>query len=282
MMKILRAEHLGMCFGVRDAIDLAKRQSESGSLTILGDLVHNESVLKSLRQHGIAITREVASVTSKKVMITAHGASRKAIQNVRLHGHHVVEATCPLVHRAHQELHHLVTDGYHPVIVGQRDHVEVKGLTGDLDQFDVILEVEEVANLGVRKRFGVMAQTTQTIRRVQEIAQAIRDRFSGVEVRVVDTVCQPTKQRQNAAVSLARRCDVVVVIGGSQSNNTRQLETTCRRFCPRVVRVQDSGDLRQEWFHQDDVVGITAGTSTPDSVIDEVQQQLTELFKVIA
>jgi 4-hydroxy-3-methylbut-2-enyl diphosphate reductase len=133
-MKILRAVHLGMCFGVRDAIALAEQHSQQHPLTILGDLVHNETVLADLRARGIRIAREAGEVNTPHVMITAHGASQKAIAGARAHGLDVLEATCPLVLVAHRAITNLVKDGYYPVIIGQREHVEVRGLTGDLDE----------------------------------------------------------------------------------------------------------------------------------------------------
>jgi 4-hydroxy-3-methylbut-2-enyl diphosphate reductase len=128
-----------------------------------------------------------------------------------------------------------------------------------------------------RARFGVAAQTTQPIERVRRLVELLRLRFPSAEVRFIDTVCQPTKQRQNAALELARQSDVVVVIGGAHSNNTHELVRACSRDCARVHHVQTAGDLRPEWFAQARTVGITAGTSTPDSVIDEVEQWLLNL-----
>src|SRR6266853_619148 len=182
-MKIIRAEHLGMCFGVRDAIALALKQSQTRPLTVLGDLVHNDTVLSELRAKGIKIAQQVGAVQTQEVMITAHGASEQAL---------------------------------------------------------------------------------------------IRRRFPNSDVRFIDTVCRPTKGRKNAAIELAQQCDVVVVIGGAHSNNTRELVKTCSRFCRRVRHVQTANDLQPEWFVDAETVGITAGTSTPDSTIDEVEGRLME------
>ena len=246
-------------------------------LTILGDLVHNETVLAELRAQGIRLAQQPADVGTQTVMITAHGASERAISGTRGRGLNVIEATCPLVHVAHRSLAKLVREGFHPVIIGRRDHVEVRGLTGDLDAFDVVLDEEDVADSCERPRFGVVAQTTQPIDKVRHLVRLIRERFSKSEVRFIDTVCQPTKQRQNAALELAQKCDVVIVIGGAHSNNTHELVKTCSRFCARVHHVQTAADLRDEWFCADDTVGITAGTSTPDSVIVDVEKAISTL-----
>ena len=276
-MKIVRAEHLGMCFGVRDAIALASETAKQKPLTILGDLVHNETVLADLRAQGIRLAQQPADVGTLTVMITAHGASERAMDETRERGLNVLEATCPLVHAAHRAVARLVREGFHPVIIGRHDHVEVRGMTGDLDACDVVLDEFDVARLCARSRFGVVAQTTQPIDRVRHLVQLIRERFPKSEVRFIDTVCQPTKQRQNAAIELAHKCDVVIVIGGAHSNNTHELVKTCSRFCARVHHVQTAADLRDEWFFADDAVGITAGTSTPDSVIVAVEKSFAAL-----
>ncbi len=242
-MKIIRAEHLGMCFGVRDAIALALATAGRGPLTILGDLVHNETVLAELRAKGIRFEQKSAEVATRTVMVTAHGASERALNEVRQRGLDVLEATCPLVHVAHRSLVKLVGEGFHPVVIGKRDHVEVRGMTEDLHEFDVVLNEEDVAKIQDRPRFGVIAQTTQPIEKVRRLVQLLRERFPKSEVRFVDTVCQPTKQRQNAAVELAQKCNVMVVIGGAHSNNTHELAKTCSQFCPRVHHVQTAEDL---------------------------------------
>jgi 4-hydroxy-3-methylbut-2-en-1-yl diphosphate reductase len=276
-MKIIRAEHLGMCFGVRDAIALASETAKRKPLTILGDLVHNEMVVAELRAQGIHLVQQPADVGTRVVMVTAHGASERAMSETRGRGLNVLEATCPLVHAAHRAVARLVREGFHPVIIGKRDHVEVRGMTGDLAAFDVVLCEEDVARLCERPRFGVVAQTTQPIDKVRQLVRLIRERFPQLEVHFIDTVCQPTKQRQNAAIELAQKCDVVIVIGGMHSNNTHELVKTCSRFCARVHHVQTAADLRDEWFCADDAVGITAGTSTPDSVIVAVEKAITAL-----
>ena len=176
-MKILRAKHLGMCFGVRDAIDLARQKAKHQSLTILGELVHNEHVLASLQEDGIRIETQINAVRTEHVMITAHGTSSRTMEKVRARGLSVSEATCPLVRFAHEAVANLVNAGYHPVIIGKCDHVEVRGITDDLAEFDVILNATDVERLEARPRFGVAAQTTQPIDKVRKLVSLIRERF---------------------------------------------------------------------------------------------------------
>jgi 4-hydroxy-3-methylbut-2-en-1-yl diphosphate reductase len=278
-MRILRATHLGMCFGVRDAIDLALERGAAAPLTILGDLVHNAAVLQRLGERGIAVAHDPSDVTTTTVMVSAHGASKRAIARTQALGLDVVEATCPLVKTAHQAVRALLRDGYHPVIVGQRNHVEVRGVTEDLDAFDVVLDDADVDALVERPRLGVVSQTTQPIDRVRRVVAMIRAKFPRSEVRFIDTVCLPTKQRQNAAVELAAQSDVVVVVGGAGSNNTRELVKTCGAHCARVHHVQTEADLQAEWLLGADTIGLTAGTSTPDDIIDRVETRILELSR---
>jgi 4-hydroxy-3-methylbut-2-enyl diphosphate reductase len=267
---------MGMCFGVRDAIELVEQRAKGEPVTVLGELVHNEAVLGRLRAQGVQMENQPADVSTETAIITAHGASDKFLGRARARGLNIIEATCPLVRVAHQAIAALVKEGYHPVIIGIRDHVEVRGLTEDLQEFDVVLTEPDVRGLRERPRFGIAAQTTQPIDRVRELVARIQARFPDSEVRFADTVCQPTKQRQVAAIELAKLCDMVVVVGGAHSNNTRELVETCHRFCAHVVHVQDAAHLRAEWFVGVTTVGITAGTSTPDEIIDEVEQQVRQ------
>ena len=269
-----------MCFGVRDAITLALEHAEAGPLTILGDLVHNPTVLSGLEAKGIAVAQEVAAVRTATLMVTAHGTSERSLARSRALGLTVVEATCPLVRVAHRAVAALARDGYHLVIVGQRDHVEVRGLTGDLDRFDVVLDEADVLTLEEHPRIGVAAQTTQAIDKVRHLVELIRRRFPRSDVRFFDTVCKPTKDRQSAAVEMARQADVVIVVGGRASNNTRELVKTCARYCARVHHVETAADVRPEWFDGATVVGLTGGTSTPDDVIDRVEAQVRQFEAV--
>ncbi len=276
-MRVLRATHLGMCFGVRDAVALALERADAGPLTILGDLVHNPTVLSALEAKGIAIAEDVARVETPTLMVTAHGTSGRTLARIRGMGLTVVEATCPLVHVAHRAVAALARDGYHVVIVGQRDHVEVRGLTGDLERFDVVLDEDDVFVMEEHSRIGVAAQTTQPVEKVRRLLGLIRRRFPQADVRFIDTVCRPTKERQSAAVDMARRADVVVVVGGRTSNNTRELVRTCARYCARVHQVETDADLCPEWVESAKVVGLTAGTSTPDEVIDRVEAHIRRI-----
>jgi len=274
---IVRAEHLGMCFGVRDAIALARREAAAQPLTVLGELVHNATVLGDLDQRGVRFENEPERVGTTAAMITAHGASDRTRTRAQAAGLQVSDATCPLVYFAHEKVRDLAAAGFHPVIIGRSGHVEVRGLTEDLAACDVVLNEADLDAIEARPRFGVVAQTTQPISRVRALVEYLQACFPRAEVRFVDTVCRPTKQRQQAAVELAQQSDVVLVIGGANSNNTAELARTCGEFCESVHHVQGPDDVRAEWLPEDGVLGITAGTSTPDETIDAVESRVREI-----
>lgn len=276
-MKTIRADHYGMCFGVREAIQLALRHASRESLTVLGELVHNDRVLDQLRQQGVRLESRPEAVRTRTVMVTAHGASQRTRQRASDLGLQLLEATCPLVRLVHRTVATLVRAGFHPVIIGKPTHVEVKGLTEDLAAYDVVDNVEDVDRMTEHVRLGVVAQTTQPIDKVRQLVDLMRRRFPRAELRFIDTVCQPTKQRQAAAIELAQHVDVVVVVGGAHSNNTRELVATCQNYCARVHQVHTAAELKPEWFVGAQIAGLTAGTSTPDETIKEVEAWIQEV-----
>jgi len=277
-MEVRMADHLGMCFGVRDAIDLALHLTRQGPITILGDLVHNPDVLTEMDLAGAARTSQPEEVKTRALLLTAHGMSQRVKNGLREKGHQVHDATCPLVKRAHLALAKLVADGFHPVVIGQADHVEVRGLVGDLDQYTIILREEDLSRLQEWAdrgcRFGVVSQTTQPLHFVLGLVDAMRQRYSNSEFRFVDTVCQPTKDRQEAMPRLAAEADVIIVVGGPDSNNSRKLTELARQLGKPAYQVAAASELQPEWFRGVRIVGLTAGTSTPDRAIDEVRERL--------
>lgn len=273
-MNIIRASHYGMCFGVKNAIALAKQISSESRLTILGELVHNDIVIGDLKARGISFANSADDIKTNKVMITAHGASDSKIQRLKALGFDVIEATCPLVKLAHKAAKAFADKGFFPVIIGKRDHVEVQGIVGDLYEYAIVLTPSDVELLPNKEKYGVLSQTTQPIKRVMELISLICEKFPSSEIRFADTVCAPTKQRQNAAVEVAKQSDVVIVIGGKRSNNTAELTKTCLVYCKNVYQVETAADLVPEWFAGAKTVGITAGTSTPDEIIDDVERAI--------
>lgn len=273
-MIIHLAEHYGLCFGVRDAISQAERLAQQGPLTILGELVHNPVVRARLAEAGVKEGSLDGASSTPQVMITAHGASDAARDVWRSKGHGVADGTCPLVRHAHEQLRLLVQLGYSPVIVGKRGHVEVAGLSGDFPDAVVIEIEDDIRHLPTTGRFGVISQTTQPIDHVTALVEAIRTARPDTEIRFVDTVCQPTKSRQLALQKLLTTCDTLVVVGGRNSNNTRQLVTAAEAAGRKAFHIERAAELDPAWFESSHIVGLTAGTSTLKETVAEVHARL--------
>lgn len=276
-MEVRMAEHYGMCFGVKDAVDLALRLTRQGPLTILGDLVHNPDVVRQFDAAGAARTHRPEEVLTRAVLLTAHGTPDRVKLRLREEGKQVFDAVCPLVKRVHLALDKLIAEGRHPVVVGQAGHVEVRGLVGDLGDYSIVLEESDLEQLVGKPKLGVVAQTTQRLEHVQQLVAAMRRRFPEVDIRFVDTVCQPTKDRQEALGRLVDECDAVVVVGGPDSNNSRKLTELARKAGRPAYQVANAAELQRDWFLDIGVVGLTAGTSTPERVIEEVRAWLEAL-----
>lgn len=277
-MKVLLADSYGWCFGVRDAVALALRAGKEGPLTVLGELVHNPAVLRQLEAVGIQRQAPGAPLPrSGAIMITAHGAAVSRVAMLRDQGLAVVDGTCPLVAHAHRMLARLVGDGYFPVVVGLANHEEVRGLVADLNACVVVSGPEEVAKVPEFPLLGVISQTTQPLEVGLAVADALRSRFPASQVQFVDTVCAPTRERQRAARRLGATCEVVVVVGGRGSNNSRHLARACEAEGARAYLVEGPEQLDPGWFAGVQVVGLTAGTSTPAESVEAVRRALEEM-----
>jgi len=278
-MNIHLARHHGMCFGVRDALRATHNAAMHAPVTILGQLVHNPAVDHHLRALG-AQTGDLDSPDSaatRDVVITAHGAANAQREALNRAGYRVTDTTCPLVRKAHDALAALVEAGYFPVVIGQASHVEVRGLTGDFPRAVVILEEADIESVPPHPRIGIISQTTQPVLRALQLVDLIKRRHPRAEVRFMDTICHPTKQRQQSLEDLCAQCDTILVIGGRNSNNTRQLADTAARLGRKVFQVEGAGELRPVWFRHSENVGVTAGTSTLDETVRAVLDRLQEI-----
>jgi len=274
------AKHTGMCFGVKQAIATAEKILHTKPATILGQLAHNPTVEAQLTAQGAHqsnLQEPIPSAPTKNVIITAHGASDHDRNRWKKAGYHITDTTCPLVKVAHQKLHKLVQAGYQPLIIGKKGHIEVIGLQGDFPHARVILDPSEIPNLPDVKRLGIISQTTQPIDRVRSLVAEIRRQRPEVEVVHYDTVCQPTKDRQSSLHKLCQTVQLIFAIGGKNSNNTAQLARTARQLGCRAHHIQHPSDIRPEWLQGITKIGLTAGTSTLDSTLKAVAQQLQKL-----
>ena len=285
-MKVSLASAIGTCFGVQDAINLAMSPEFSNDLTIVGQLVHNPQVSESLKRNGVSLVpgvEEIDKIKTKKVMITAHGAADKTKTLLNSAGFTVYDASCPLVMRVHQTIKSMVNKGYFPVVIGQKDHVEVKGIVGDLDEYLVINcedDFKRIYDSGNR-RLGIVTQTTQQRDKVEALVSKIRTLDYVDDVAFVNTICQPTHDRQVAVHELADQVDLMIVIGGFNSSNTKKLVRVCDEKGIEAHHIESFDQLNKNWFIKKQHVGITAGTSTPENVINEVHTRILEIAKEI-
>ena len=279
-MRVIRAEVMGLCFGVRDALEVIDRVEEPATVTIYGQLVHNEIVQTQLEARGFALRSEAHRGDSlpetPAVLVTAHGISDRERERLVSAGKRLVDTTCPLVMRAHQAARNLQAEGYHVLVIGRRGHVEVEGIVGDLAHYDVIESADEVA-VYPHRRLGIVCQTTATECRVERIRAAIVERNPDAEIQFVDTVCLPTKEHQRALERLLDRVDAVVIVGGHHSNNTRELVARCRERGKPALHVQSAAELDTAWLKGFATVGLTAGTSTLPDTIDEIHRALARI-----
>jgi 4-hydroxy-3-methylbut-2-en-1-yl diphosphate reductase len=285
-MKVSLASAMGTCFGVQDAINLAMSPEFNNELTIVGQLVHNPQVSDSLKQNGVSLVpgiEDIDKIKTKKVMITAHGAAEKTKQRLHDAGFIVYDASCPLVMRVHQTIKSLVSKGYFPVVIGQKDHVEVKGIVGDLDDYLVINSEEDFSKIekSGNRKLGIVTQTTQQRDKVEALVEKIRALGYVDEVSFVNTICQPTHDRQVAVHELADQVDLMIVIGGFNSSNTKKLVHVCGEKGIEAHHIESFDQLDKNWFVSKQHVGITAGTSTPENVINEVHTKILEIAEEV-
>jgi 4-hydroxy-3-methylbut-2-enyl diphosphate reductase len=278
-MRIIRADEMGMCFGVKDALHVAEQIDDPSRVTIYGQLVHNEAVLDRLDKRGFVQTpedRRDQIPQTPLVLITAHGVSDSRRSDLEQAGKQIIDTTCPLVRKVHQAARRLADAGYHLLVIGRPGHVEVEGIIEDFDSFDV-LPTADAVRAYPHRRLGIVCQTTMATDDVQAIWAQIQLLNPAAEIELVDTVCDPTRRRIEAARRLADEADAVVVVGGANSNNTRRLVELCESAGVRVFHVQGPEDLDAAKLAGCERIGLTAGTSTTDESIDRVYQALVEL-----
>lgn len=275
------AARAGVCYGVERALDMAHEAAQCAPTPVrtLGPLIHNPLVVSELSQAGVDMAEAVDDIQSGTVIIRAHGVVPAVIDRARAAGINVLDATCPYVKRVHSSAQKLVREGYQLIVVGESGHPEVEGIVGHAGgQAHVVSTVDDLDGIDLARRVGVVVQTTQTIGTLQDIVSALIARAE--EVRVVNTICSATQERQKAARELAKRADVMVVIGGKNSGNTRRLAQICAENCERTHHIEDSSELDEAWFHTAGLIGITAGASTPASHIDKTVRTIEEMLGV--
>jgi 4-hydroxy-3-methylbut-2-enyl diphosphate reductase len=279
-MRVIQASAMGVCFGVRDAINITEHVAEPVQVTVYGELVHNPLVRERMQQRGFQHSgeggcRDEIPATSQ-VLITAHGISRRREAQLLAAGKTLLDTTCPLVRKAHASAISLRDQGYHVLVIGRPGHVEVQGITEDLYSFDILPDVAAVRTYA-SDRLGIVCQTTTPTVLAQQVQAMVEEMNPHAEIKYIDTICQPTKDRQVAVEDLLDQVKTVVVVGGWNSNNTRQLAQRCRDRGAVVYHIQSAEELDPRWFEGVQSVGLTAGTSTLPETIQSVYQALVAL-----
>ncbi len=278
-MKVKRAAKYGFCSGVRIADLKVKRFAAGGGRgAILGQVVHNERVVEEMERLGVRTIHDIAAVEEPTIVFSAHGVPPSFHDAAKERGLQVLDTTCKFVYDIHREAKKALLDGFHLVFIGDPKHREVIGYTNDLDpsRYHIVSKLNEAETIdwSAYEKIKVFYQTTLNAEDFEDVVQTIERRAGGVQRG--DTICYATKENQDAAKVLAAdpEVDIIIVIGGKESANTKHLWDICRDT-KRSYLIQGAGDINPEWLEGADVVGLTAGSSTPDYVIAEVEQALT-------
>ena len=279
-MKILLAKNAGYCFGVRDAVDMAyDTAKEHGDVYMLGHIVHNENVVNDLDKAGAKVVDSLDKVPNgRPVLLRAHGTHVDTWKEAKQKNMNIVDATCPLVRDIHDEIKQLEADGRKIIIIGDHGHDEVVGIASQVKNPMIVATPEEAIKLRKTKRAGVVSQSTQTIENVQEIVNILMNKV--VDLRFINTICFPTKRNQEQIKELSEKCDVMFVIGSFTSANSKRLTDLSKERNKRSYQVTCALDINEKWLEDCNVVGISAGASTPDNIIEEVLERIKEIGNV--
>ena len=277
-MKVVLAKTAGFCYGVERATRMAFKAVNGARKPIysLGEVIHNPQVVARLGEAGVKVVSRAADIHEGTAIVSAHGRAAEDVDDLVARGVEIVDATCPHVRLPQKHIARLAREGCVIVLLGDPDHAEVKAVAGYARGARVIIVTgpEDLSDLAGVERVGVLAQTTQSKARFDALVKALKVRVA--EVKVHDTICRATKERQDEAQKLARRVDAMIVIGGRSSANTKRLAGICRADCPRTWHIETAAELKRLRLKKTDTVGVTAGASTPDWVIKEVVARLEE------
>ncbi|MBI1886267.1 MAG: 4-hydroxy-3-methylbut-2-enyl diphosphate reductase [Chloroflexi bacterium] len=279
-MKIKKASALGFCFGVRRAIEVVESGAEEyGPIDSLGSVVHNPVVVDKLDNKGVRVVQGLEQVESGTIAVTAHGRGPQIVDEASRRGLRLIDATCPIVRKSQKAAQKLVHDGFKLIIYGEEDHPEVRGVLAWTDGKGVaILDPESSIDIP-RRKVALLSQTTKSEESFAEfVARFVAHnigRFN--ELRIINTTCPETDERYHAARELAAESDLILVVGGRNSANTRKLAQTCAGAGVETHHIETAGEIEPAWLQGREVVGVTAGASTPDESIDEVVRRLREL-----
>ena len=275
------AKDAGYCFGVRHAVNQAyKTAKEHGDVYMLGHIVHNENVVKDLEKSGTKVVESLDQVPAgKPLLFRAHGTEPSVWKQASKKKLNIIDATCPLVTEIHDEVRKLEKDGRQIIIIGDHGHDEIIGISTQVENPIIISDAEEAQKLKKMKRVGVVSQSTQMIENIQEIISVLLTKVS--DLQFVNTICFPTKRNHEQIKRLAQKADILIIIGSFTSANSKRLTQLALERNPHSYQVTNVGDIKNEWFADARTVGISAGASTPDNIIQNVIQHVKKIGNVI-
>lgn len=278
-MEITVARDAGYCFGVRDAVQLAYEAAEQyGQVYMLGDIVHNEQVVRDLAAVGAKVVESLDEVPDgAQVLFRAHGTTEELWERAQKNNVTIIDATCPLVREIHEEVRRTSADGRQVIIIGDHGHDEVVGIASQIPNPIIVSTPEEAQKLRKMKRAAVVSQSTQMIENVQAVINVLMTKV--YDLHFVNTICFPTKRNHEQIKTLAAESDVMIVIGSFTSANSKRLTTLALERNPRTYQVTCVEDLQPEWFEGARKVGVSAGASTPDYLITEVREGIEALSR---
>ncbi len=279
-MNVVLAKSAGFCFGVKRAVETVYEQIEKAEKPIYtyGPIIHNEEVVQDLEKKGVVVIDGIDDLKGREkgtVIIRSHGVEKKIYEEIENLGFEIVDATCPFVLKIHRLVEQHSKEGHHVIIIGNASHPEVKGIMGWSSQENttVISSVEEAEafQLNIPKKVCIVSQTTFNYNKFQELVEIVNKK--GYDIIVLNTICNATEERQTEAGRIAKEVDAMIVIGGKSSSNTQKLFEICKNECENTYYIQTVRDLDLSNIKSTDNVGITAGASTPNNIIEEVQKE---------
>lgn len=275
-MRIELAKHAGYCFGVRDAVELALESAKKyGTVYMLGDIVHNEVVVKQLAEAGVKVVNSLDEAKDAPLLFRAHGTPTDVWDAARGQKVNILDGTCPLVSKIHAEVRELAEEGRKVIIVGDHGHDEVVGIASQVKDVAVVASPEEAEKLPRMRRCGVVSQSTQMLDNVVAVLDVLYRKV--VDLRFINTICFPTRLNQDEIRELATANDVVIIVGSFTSANTKRLTKIAKSLNERSWQVKTPADLKPEWFAGAQSVGVSAGASTPDEMIHAVIARIREM-----
>jgi len=274
------ARYAGVCYGVERALGMAEKAADEARKPVntLGPLIHNPLVVNDLERIGVGTASNVSEVEEGTLIIRAHGVVPSVVEDARTRGLDVLDATCPYVKKVHNAAERLVREGYQLIVVGESGHPEVEGIMGHAgDDAHVVSVPGDLDAIDLSRKVGVVVQTTQTPGALADVVAELSKRT--MDLRVINTICSATQERQDSAAELARRVDAMIVVGGKNSGNTRRLAEICTAACPKTHHIEDASEIEAAWFDGVSHIGVTAGASTPASHIERSLVRMRSLLE---